>query len=173
MMRRFSLLAGLLALVLAAPVMAQQDTPQVEVTGAYQYVRLAGFINRNMQGFNGQLAANFNDWLGLVGEVTGTYQHSGVFDANVYTFMAGPRVTYRKEERATPFAHVLFGVTHISNGGSDTVFSTAVGGGMDFKVTERFAIRAGQLDWYLTKFANDTQSNFRFSAGVTIRIGKK
>jgi len=173
MMRRLSLLAGLLVLVLAAPVMAQ-DTPQVEVTGGYQYVRLAGPVNRNMQGFTGQVAANFNDWLGLVGEITGTYQHSTAFDANIYTFMAGPRVSYRKEERTTPFAHVLFGVTRADVFSStDTAFSMAIGGGMDFKVNDRVAIRAGQLDWYLTKFNNNTENNFRFAAGVTIRIGKK
>jgi hypothetical protein len=51
-----------------------------------------------------------------------------------------------------------------------------LGGGLDAKVSDHFAIRVGQFDYVLTKFdvdqdgSKDTQHNFRFSTGFVFRF---
>lgn len=47
----------------------------------------------------------------------------------------------------------------------------ALGGGIDIKIHRRFAIRAFQSDYLLTRFFNGNQHNFRLSAGFVWRIG--
>jgi hypothetical protein len=65
-------------------------------------------------------------------------------------------------------------------------FAVAVGGGVDYKITRRFAVRVGQLDYYhaslnLNKYYQSaygvlfegmpiTQVSLRFSAGVVMRF---
>lgn len=178
-MHRFLFVSALLLVCVSA---AAQDTPRVETFAGYSYYRAAGDANINLNGWHGSVAVNFNDWLGLAADLNGVYEGRAIGDFNLHTFAAGPRITYRKNERTMPFMHVLFGVTRGNDefnaliGGppqSDTVFTTIVGGGMDVKINDRWAVRAGQLDWVLTKFRNDAQSNFRFSAGIVFRFGKK
>jgi opacity protein-like surface antigen len=49
---------------------------------------------------------------------------------------------------------------------SETGFAAAIGGGIDIKATERFSIRAIQVDYNPTRFNGSTQNNFRFGLGV-------
>jgi hypothetical protein len=51
----------------------------------------------------------------------------------------------------------------------------AVGGGVDFKVSKNFAIRAAELDNFLTRYTNpftstNNQNNFRYLAGLVFRF---
>ena len=86
-----------------------------------------------------------------------------------------------REARFKPFAHVLAGFSnarfHLDNvagaivaaDSSDTSFSAAVGGGLDFRVGRRFDVRAIQLDYNPTRFGGATQHNFRIGAGIVFR----
>ncbi len=163
----------------SASVMAQ-DTPAVEAAVGYSYWRAAGKAQINLNGWNASVTANINQWLGLEGEFGGVYESRTAFSTNLHSFMGGPRITYRKEQRTAPFFHALFGATRankdfpgLTAGASETAFSSAIGGGLDVKITDRVAIRAGQLDWVVTKFESDAQANFRFTAGVVFRFGKR
>ena len=103
-------------------------------------------------------------------------------DAHALSFHAGPRVKFRMG-KVEPFAHGLFGFTHVSGTGagvnqSDTAFSLKLGGGLDVGVARHFALRLGEFNYYLTKFGVNSevnfngqghQNNFTFSAGVVIR----
>jgi hypothetical protein len=47
------------------------------------------------------------------------------------------------------------------------------GGGLDLKLTHRWGLRAGEVDYYLTRFdngSNDHQNNLPASAGVFVRF---
>ena len=175
----------LLVLVMAFATSAMaQNTPLLEAFGGYQYLRVGKGASINMQGWDGSLAVNLNDWFGIVGDVSGSYQTRGGVPntLSMHTFTFGPQITYRKEKRTAPFAHLLFGaarnnqalsVFSLGPARANTVFALMVGGGMDVKVNDRFSIRAGQFDWVSTKFRNSRQSNFRFSIGVVVGFGKK
>ena len=46
-----------------------------------------------------------------------------------------------------------------------------VGGGMDYDLSARFALRAFQVDYLHTTLFNATQKNLRFSTGLVYRWG--
>jgi opacity protein-like surface antigen len=75
---------------------------------------------------------------------------------------------------------VLFGVAHGSadfagTSGSDNAFAMTLGGGVDYKLTDRFAIRPIKVDYLMTRFSEtgtsgQTQSNLRISTGIVFRF---
>ena len=152
------------------------------------------FSNSNFNGWDGSLEFKLIPWLGGVADFGGTYgtprvtpaceaipsPPCGPFDAttHVNTFLFGPRVSL-PISRFTPFAHVLLGAGHISSSGtipgggnfstSDTVFTMAVGAGLDYKLVKGLAWRF-QGDDLHTRFFNSTQNNFRLTTGIVFRF---
>ncbi len=148
------------------------------------------------------VAYNLNDWLGLVADfggfrVTrfgpGGTPTGGIVPAsgNVFSYLAGPRFSYRKFDRLTPFAQVLFGGAHASPVtlsacaavctplSSENAFAMTAGGGLDLKVSRHLAVRVVQAEYLLTRFADDSanagerivQNNVRLSTGIVFRFG--
>lgn len=164
-------LVGLLLLGLfAALPMAAQDTPKAEVFAGYSYIRSDG---ANFRGWNASVAGNVNDWFGLVGDFSGNYLPQA--NAHIYTYTFGPRFSYRKHARVTPFFHTLVGGARIgvSGAGSESGFAANIGGGVDIKVNDHFAVRAIQADGLITRFGGTTTADPRLSFGVVFRFGKK
>jgi opacity protein-like surface antigen len=102
-------------------------------------------------------------------------------DGTLSTYLFGPRVSYRSYRRITPFGEALFGVAHagasIAGGslGSQNAFAMTLGGGVDYRLTNRFSIRPLQVDYLLTRFpegtgSNQTQNNLRASTGILIHF---
>jgi Outer membrane protein beta-barrel domain len=178
-----------LVCVLAGTARAQQaagSTPQVEVSGAYSYVR-ANAANSggsfNLNGGSGSLAYNFNDRFSIVAD-GGAYRFSGLppgLDSTMYTYLFGPRYSFRQFGRVTPFAQALFGGGRLnaSSGGvnaGENGFAMAVGGGIDVPFHRHLALRLIQAEYLLTRFdlvtgASATQNNVRISAGLVFRFG--
>jgi hypothetical protein len=52
-------------------------------------------------------------------------------------------------------------------------FSYALGGGLDVKVHNNFAIRVAQLDFLQARAGGEGLNNFRFSVGVVIRLANR
>jgi Outer membrane protein beta-barrel domain len=172
--------AAVLTLALAA---AAEEVPQMEAFLGYNYVRFnpnSGlFSSFNASGGGGQIAYNANNWLsGVVdiGAVTnGSIGALGI-DSTVLNFVAGPRFSYRRYSRFTPFAQVLFGgaystasvqvgvatlppgITLFPGSGitarlhaSNTGFAMFAGGGLDIRLGEHVAVRPIGADYYLTR----------------------
>ena len=94
---------------------------------------------------------------------------------NLFTIMGGPKVAYRSHSAVTPFGHFLIGTTHASAGAfglsyGKNALAAAVGGGVDFRVSEHVAVRAIQADYLMTRFYDARQNNIRLSAGVVFRF---
>jgi opacity protein-like surface antigen len=165
-----------------------QDVPQGEFFAGFTYTRLNDLTPRGPSqdafGFNLQGVYNVNRVLGIVGDFGAHYDNA----TNLYTFMAGPRVSLRGE-RVTPFAHVLLGGARasrvpVSNTtplrfDGDGGFAMAMGGGLDVKVSDSVSLRAIQGEYMFTKIGGsgsvlrDTQSHLRLSFGVNFTFGKK
>lgn len=160
---------------------AAQDYPKVEVFGGYSYLHgnFAG-TGLNFNGGSGSIAANVTGVFGVVGDF-GVYHNdtSGV-STNTFTYLFGPKFAYRGNERVTPYFHVLLGGVHATSSfgtvsDSSNAFAMAIGGGLDAKVAPHIAIRVAQIDYLLTKLADDKddrQNNVRVSAGIVFRWGK-
>jgi hypothetical protein len=145
---------------------------------------------------------NANDVMEFTGNVA---QHSGdkagsayhtYLDTNVLSFMAGPKLAYRKNKQITPYAHVLFGITRVQVTPSLTIdgqnytgeftnetgigkisdvgFGLAAGGGIDIKAHKNIAIRPIQLDYLMGRhlYYGDSSvlHNVKFSFGVVVRL---
>jgi hypothetical protein len=59
--------------------------------------------------------------------------------------------------------------------GTQHPFSMSVGGGLDVNVSDHFAIRVAEVDYFLTRYTNpitstNNQNNFRYLAGAVFRF---
>jgi opacity protein-like surface antigen len=195
-----------------------QENPGAEVSGGFSYLHAGP--GSNLYGWGASVARNLNNWFGIVGEFSGHYQSGGsIFnfavigpgiglptppivapapvvavsaDSNLYTFLFGPRFSYRTDKRFTPFVHILPGlarshtsgtvttqllvmppvVTNVHFSDSGNAFAMAIGGGFDMKLSKSLAFRVLQADYLLTRFGGATQNNARLTTGLVYRFGK-
>ncbi len=176
-MRKILCVVAVLAL-LAIPVLAQ-DHPKADVFGGYQYTRINpghGIQGENFNGFDAAVTGWVNGTIGITGDISGAYKTISGVKLSQYNFLFGPTIASHANEKFVPFAHVLFGAAHCNTDagpcfttGSNTAFAMAFGGGLDVG-SKKFAVRVGQFDYLLTKFANDHQNDFRYSAGIVIHF---
>ena len=185
---KLKVVVSLLAFLSFFGVAAQaQDVPKVDIFAGYSYVRAnpstSGVSSFSLNGGSASVAYNVNNWLSGVADFGG--YHSGNIlktgaDGTLSTYLFGPRVSYRHFGRITPFGEVLFGVAHASasvGGGtaSDNAFAMTVGGGVDYKLTDRIAIRPVKVDYLMSRFSEtgtgtNTQNNLRVSTGIVFRF---
>ena len=141
------------------------------------------------EGFHGVEAfgkANVSRYVGVVGDYS---FHRKTFgdtvgtapvdvDVDLHTLMGGAEFKDNSTEtKVKPFGRVLAGFQHaranVSNFSgldeSDTGFSAAVGGGVDFRVSPRVDVRAFQFDYNPTRFNGETSHNYRIGVGIIFR----
>ncbi|GAC1670117.1 MAG: hypothetical protein PVS2B2_00400 [Candidatus Acidiferrum sp.] len=187
--------------------------PKVELFMGYSYWRAVPKSTGNridaMHGGSTSLTFNVKGHLGVVFEFGGFrvnslqfnspgagFSPSRVVDAsgNVFTLLAGPRISFRNHDRLTPFLQVLGGLAHADevtlNGCNfpiyactplprERTFALTAGGGLDYALNHRFALRLFQAEFLLTKFHDPTvpagktawQNNMRLSSGIIFRFG--
>jgi len=146
-------------------------------------------------GWYADVAGNLTRTFAVVGEVGGNYKdfsqtltQLGVnvnVDAhfNVHTFMGGVRFSARQNPAFTPYVQALFGLARatgkvegqatvagrtitINQSVSDSDFAFDADGGVNFKLSDAFALRVGA--GYLRVGTGDGGNAFRFGAGVVI-----
>jgi hypothetical protein len=194
-----TLLAAAFIMLASLPALAQ-NYPSAEVSGGFSYLHVQG--GGNLYGWDASVTGNLNTWFGVAGEFSGHYGSNGIFTtstllpapappttltvssgSSVYTFLFGPRLSYRRDRRITPFGHVLpgfarsaFSVTVSAPGfsshtsGSSTAFAMALGGGIDVRLSRSFAFRMIQADYLLTHFGGANQNNARITTGLVYRF---
>jgi opacity protein-like surface antigen len=120
----------------------------------------------------------------------------GQVQGNLFTYMFGPQIKFRTP-KFHPFGQLLFGGAHsnvygnafqticqpiagacaFSKAPSGDAFAMAFGGGVDIPLNHTVSIRAGEVDYLLTRFENQftngNQSNVRFSAGIVFTLGQR
>ena len=62
-------------------------------------------------------------------------------------------------------------LVQVANTEGDTARAVVVGGGMDYDISPRFAMRLFQVDYIHTTLFRDTQNNLRFSTGLVYHWG--
>lgn len=157
----------------------------VEVSGV-------GNLNRYV-GLKGDFSVHVKDFEFNVPRVGTTPATGYKVDASLYNFLGGVQVKDNVKEgsRFRPFGHALVGVAHqrakLDNSffssafcqqvgvdcrqnvsDSETGFSAVIGGGLDIKATDRFSVRAFQVDYNPNRIGGSTQNNFRFGIGIVI-----
>jgi len=112
-------------------------------------------------------------------------QGTDTFNVNTknYNYLFGAQFPYRRSERVTPFGEVLFGHSGVrgeARSEDGTMFAQASGGlglagggGVDFNVSKRFALRF-KADYLQTRtrfpaIGRAKQDNVKFTVGIVIR----
>lgn len=167
--------ATLLAIIgawcgVALPAAAQdQPEPKWELFGGYSFVYpgadvhgllpggllpVNSHLESNPRGAGASITYDFNRWLGLTGDVSGDLSsgESGVGmridDAEFFNLSAGPKITFRARH-FSPFLEALVGEHRLASEvfGSDYEVGFMAGGGLDLKLSRRFALRLIRADY--------------------------
>ncbi len=173
--RRPSFVLLTLLFLITSSALAQTNS-KADIFGGYSYMHVSpgsGLPGANTNGWEAQATGNLSEYIGATADFDGHYGDVFGVGGHDYNFLFGPTLTHRTE-KFTPFAHVLFGVSHAgARGFSDTSFAWAIGGGADWNITNGLAIRLGQFDYLPTYFSKTTQNNFRYSTGIVLRLGSE
>jgi outer membrane protein OmpA-like peptidoglycan-associated protein len=193
----------------AAPSVREPSrTPKVDIFLGYSYLRAVpedanGNRLVDLNGGSASIAFNLSRYFAIAADFGG-YDDTrlrlagpganppSVVDAggSAFTYLFGPRISFRNHSRITPFAQVLFGAAHAGEvtlsgctGSSctplpaQTAFALTAGGGFDFRLARHISIRAIQAEYLMTLFsdpttgAGNTQNDLRLSAGLLFRLG--
>jgi len=213
-MRRCFVLAGLL-LLMAGSAFAQDDYPKFETSPAFMYIRTSGQLQQafvvngqvvtslpslNCAGGGGTIAYNVTHLVGIAADLGGCKIFSNAYgagnkvDGSLFTYLFGPRLTFRNSSKIQPFAELNFGGTRASltckssasncvnatggNSYSKNAFAMTVGGGFDVKLSKKFSLRLVQLEYLYTRFGNNcaaaicsnnnNQNSLRLKSGIVI-----
>jgi hypothetical protein len=143
----------------------------------------------NVSGWEASFERKFVPWVGIVADVSQQYgsRSGGPFvgaqQENQAFALFGPQFSPRVAHRVIPFAHVLLGegygtifLEYVNGPVPSTTkafeFTTAVGGGVDIKITGPVWIRAVQVEYLHANsdFAGDHATQLRISAGIAFRF---
>jgi hypothetical protein len=141
-----------------------------------------------MQGGSVELGANIWHGLGIAAGVTGAHASSigtsGV-PLSLVTVTFGPRYRWHADRRISIYAEGLIGEANgfrslfPAKAGQQSEangFASQVGGGIDYRLSNRFAIRALDAVWSRTQLPNSTdnvQNTLRLSAGIVLRFARQ
>lgn len=179
---------SLLGISLGGAAVFAQETPKVDIFAGYSYVRAnpgpRSGDSFSLNGGEASVTYHIKDWVSGVADFAG-YHNADILgrgaDGTVSTYLFGPRFSYRSYHRFTPFAETLFGVAHGSAtiagvfGPTQNAFAMAIGGGVDYRINNRFSLRPLQVDYLLTRFRPGTvdrqnQNNLRASTGFVVHF---
>jgi len=196
-MKRLIAFGFIAALVGSYPSEGQQtifpnrtmDAPRFDIAAGYHLIDAnappadCGCFTAN----GGFVGAQFNlsSRLGFAGEV-GTVHASRISllgqNLMLTTFLAGPRISV-PFRRITPFGEFMLGGAHAgdsyfpnssSGTSSASTFAYSAGGGLDYNMSDRLAIRLFDASFLHTSFpngANGSQRQLQINAGVVMHFG--
>lgn len=177
---------ALVIVALAGPFQAvAADLPKAELFAGYGYARGGGDDPelepaRNLHGFEAALAWNLGAHLGLVADVNGHFGDLDGADLSRWSLLAGPRLSFRPGFLSF-FVHALAGavrtresltVVDVTFSESTTDFGAAAGGGIDVRLSDRWAVRA-QGELTLLRVGDASVRNPRAAAGLVFRAGER
>jgi opacity protein-like surface antigen len=166
-----------------------------ETAPGFMYIHTAktfGLQNGlNCVGGGGTLAYNFSALVGFAADLGGckivglnnALGQASLLTGKEFTFLFGPRITFRSKSPFQPFGELSLGGTrasiscNVGDFGNDcgalganlpiniptatsfskSAFSLSVGGGADIKINQKFAIRLVQAEYLYTRFGNNCQ----------------
>ncbi len=167
-----------------------QDTSKYEIGGglAYRSFSNGSGSRTNMVGWNTYGDRRIWRFINVAADFSGTYNRNTNFgDTSIYSFLIGPQLyPFGHQHKITVFGQLLFGggvfLYHLpSQNGFNPVTTSYAGpvwmggGGLDWRVRKRWAIRFIQADYEQTRFVSGSpsQGNYRISVGLLYRFGIK
>ena len=151
---------------------AYKGAPPVFIGGFFSGIN-PDFTSSTIQGIGAYLDLPIWRIVGVEGELRFGNWHTPSNGVKESTYLGGPRIAYPiYSGKFVPYVKVLIGgggFTYPLNGGHDQHTVVAFGGGIDYRLTDRFYIR-GDYEQQRWSFGNGTISPSTLSAGVGYRI---
>lgn len=133
-------------------------------------------------GWNISGAKYFGQHFAGEADIAGQYGNATLLNLKVnqheYSFLFGGKVLFDvKDEKWTPWAHLLLGVAHqgfssnVAANNSDSSFAWALGGGIDYHITNNVAAR-GKVDLYHTSYFSSGDTHARYGFGLVYNFGR-
>lgn len=157
-------------------------------------------------GWNSSMTFFFTDRFGLTGDVSGTWRRENQnylgtpyrAQLEIYNFLAGPQVRFVNDTRWTPYVRAMAGVAYSRNrfgaraanpslgvefDDSSVDFALGLGGGIDYRISDRVSYRILQGDYNpifrrgrtittsngtTLEINGKTENNLRFSTGIVL-----
>ena len=208
-MRKPIILVGFLLLMAGSALAQDGDYPKVETSPGFMYIHSPFSFTTpggtsvsnsfNCAGGGGTIAYNFSSLVGIAADLGGCKFFgqtipalSSKISGTDFTYMFGPRLTFRGSSPFQPFAELNFGGNRVSlscdsgtvcsgTSYSKNAFALTVGGGFDIKLSRRFALRPIQAEYLYTRFGNscslpicnnnNNQNSFRLKSGIVMGWG--
>jgi hypothetical protein len=178
-------------LVIFFALVIPANAQSVEAFIGYSLAHQRGATDTPM-GWNGSLAVELTPDVALVADVSrhslsdsvAWFGGSLTASGNVTSFRFGPRVSWQMR-KLSPFAQFLIGSARLgisagSSFGSSSFSisdhisgpSMAFGGGLDIPFNDGLALRLGQIDYNVWRFAGVSSHGVRASFGLVFRFGE-
>lgn len=171
-MRTFLLTLGLIFFSAISAQAQSTNKPAVELFGGGSILR-NGVSAPSFSAYGGwQAQADFNffEHVGLATDFGGQYRSIHGQKISQYEYLFGPRFMARWSQ-ATLFGHALVGANTLRlSGASTNGFAWGVGGGLDYNVNRRIAIRLIQADYLRTRVSNSWFNDARIGIGVVVKF---
>lgn len=192
-----SLRITLCIVLFAATSFLQAQSPQNRLDLAVTYSAERS-LNSNtsqnfwIQGGSVELGANVWQGLGIAADVTGTHSNSignsgsgKVVPLSLVTVTFGPRYRWHADHRIAIYGEGLIGEangfrslfpTQVSQQPEANSFASQLGGGIDYRISDRFAIRVLDAAWLRTQLPNNTdnvQNILALGAGIVLRFARQ
>ncbi len=147
--------------------------PDYELFGGYSAFFLDG--TQDVRGWNITSTNHFNNLVGLT--IDGGGYYNGGFNQGMYTFFGGPQFSFRYTKWVTPYVRALGGGTWVQPGlfgvttltGSEFGYGYGAGFGVDARIKEGLAFRAGPLEFIRLRVLGVNHDQIRASIGIVGR----
>lgn len=194
-MKLRTIILGAIVISGAAAYAQEATTPLIETGADYTFTRVnpgGNLTSYTANGGSGFVEYNLNHVVGLVADLGANYignVNGYALDNTTFTYLFGPRFNWRTS-RVTLYGQTLVGGARFSNaydpasptpvlGSSENTFAAAIGGGVDYRLTDHIAVKPIQVEYLMTQLpssfvnVNQVQNNLRYSAGIVFRVGSK
>jgi opacity protein-like surface antigen len=183
-MKSTARIAPVLMVLILVPLCAAAQTPHIEVAPVYS--QASRIFGPTCHGGGAAVGVSFNRWVGITADVQGCRSRGtgGLFGTSPsttetrFTYLAGPRFSYRALWRFTPYAQALLGGAHFSRNGTTgnaggNAFSMSTGAGLDLGLSRRVTLRLIQPEFLYTRFGNSSDNQVRIQTGIVFKIGER
>jgi len=166
----------------ATPQLFSSDYPTWQLAIGYQLNGDSLIPGRRFRthGYNVSAVRYFNDWFGAEAQIGFGFGNTGQatvppnLTAKSVFFGGGPRIAFRNDSRWEPWGHGVVGLFHFrftqtATLGSNSTLGWLAGGGLDYHMNDRWAIRA-QGDYLGTRFFGTNHRNYQVVSGIVLNF---
>lgn len=158
------------------PAFGHYEGYRFQLSESYTYFRFRSTpFNANLNGLQSSLSYFLNDWFAVEGNVVatfGTKVFSGARSKGLL-YTGGGRLAWRGNRRPyEPWMHALIGGLRMlpqTAAGGKNGFAVQVGGGMDYRLSGRAAVRVGG-DFVHSQLYSQSQNNFQIAGGLVVNF---